>query len=172
MPPPEPNATLETTRLIHWRTWNRDGEEWLVLRFPFSRSVVNALKAEFPWEERRWAPELKAWLVHSRHGEFALQILEQFFPLSSFCTSPDHPSCFRIASRGRISFASPCAVWRNFDSLSSAYTTAQDLREQQYLKDHPKAEKKTYGVPLGTDGPKIDESVPEGPRRRRTMHLD
>ncbi len=51
----------------------------LVVETPYDRGFVAQLKALIPYNDRRWDPDHKAWLVRSDHGPTIQKLIDQFY---------------------------------------------------------------------------------------------
>jgi len=169
---------MPSERLIHWRVWHRDSGDWLVLKTPFQSAYIESLKNAIPSDARRWAPELNAWIVFGAHLSFVSDLLGDSFPATAFC-----PLCFGdVAARGpRDIFAggnpARCLSWERFRTQAQTYEDAEDVRQREYMRAHPKTDrkkKKPYATPLDFSQPKPDQPEAKAApvRYQRALDLD
>jgi hypothetical protein len=169
---------MPSDRLIHWRLWHRDSGDWIVLKTPFQADYVEALKQEVPSDARKWAPELNAWVVFGAHLSKVSDLLGLSFASTAFCRL-----CFgEVGRRGpRDIFAGGdpirCLTWQRFRTEVQAYEEAEDARQREYLRTHPKQDrkkKKPYATPLDFSKQKPDrpEAKPADVRYLRSLDLD
>jgi hypothetical protein len=171
MPPPETSATLQSTKMVHWYPWTRDGEEFLVLKTPFNRDYVEALKAALPWDERRWAPELYSWVVHRNSLDVVISLLRRHFGRSFFCND-----CFSMDRNDELTLhrGTDCNVWLDIETRKRGYEAGEEVRQREYLKTHPKKAKTPYGTPLVVSADSKEEApaVSRTSRYNRSMDLE
>lgn len=58
-------------------TWRWDGR--LELSFPYSKYLVEDLKADIPVSNREWNPDRKVWNVHPAYAIAALRLMREVF---------------------------------------------------------------------------------------------
>lgn len=51
----------------------------IAVKSPYDAGFVNELKSRIQPTERRWKPEIKAWVVSPRHGKTAQELCEKYF---------------------------------------------------------------------------------------------
>ena len=51
----------------------------IAVKSPYDAGFVNELKSRIQSTERRWKPEIKAWVVSPRHGKTAQELCEKYF---------------------------------------------------------------------------------------------
>lgn len=64
------------------------------LTFPFSRDLIDALKATIPASSRSYNPETKTWTVRLPHDRQAVYLLKSFYPEAIIIEAHDPPPDF------------------------------------------------------------------------------
>ena len=80
-------------------TYTRTGD--VRLRFPFSRRLVTALKAEIPGYARSYSPTDKSWTVVASYAAVAVRLLLSVYPHAAIrrMDSRAEPAAIRAADR-------------------------------------------------------------------------
>ena len=169
------------SEFVHWRSWLNEGEEWVVLSTPFNKDYIEELKRAVPGSMRRWLPELRAWRIHESCARAATTVVGNYFSARQLC-----PVCIPregalvtalaadLYDRMRGGNPLRCQEWARFAFKTELYERNEGIRQREYLRNHPKTAKNSYGKKLFVDGDQAadKDSGSDAPRYKRVMDFD
>ncbi len=93
---------MANTRASTQGIYTQDG---IILVFPYSASMVEALKDRIPYRFREWRPETKTWWVARKHQGTARVLLLKYFPRAEFTdfNTDDPPRSQNTRRKGQLS---------------------------------------------------------------------